>query len=126
MGFQFQRRINIGEGWGVNLSKSGMSLSFRSKYGSINGNGFSLRTGIPGLSYRFRAKKGSEAALIVSLIMLAFALIPMAVNVCLILISCMFQLFLFSYWLVIVVPLKMVIWLILTLTDYYKFIKKNG
>ena len=36
MGFQFQRRINIGEGWGVNLSKSGMSLSFRSKYGSIN------------------------------------------------------------------------------------------
>lgn len=52
MGFTFYNRINIAKGVGINISKSGLSTSFRGKYGSFGSNGFSVRTGIPGLSFR--------------------------------------------------------------------------
>jgi hypothetical protein len=52
MGFRFQKRINFGSGFGLNLSKSGVRASFRTKRGSIGSNGFSIKTGIPGFSYR--------------------------------------------------------------------------
>lgn len=52
MGFRYQKRINLGKGIGLNLSKSGVTPSFRSKKGSVSSKGFSVRTGIPGLSYR--------------------------------------------------------------------------
>ena len=60
MGFRYQRRI--GKGLGLNLSKSGISTSYRTKYGSIGSKGFSLRTGIPGLT--FRSRKSGDAALV--------------------------------------------------------------
>lgn len=52
MGFRFQRRIKLGRGWGLNTSGSGASLSHRSRHGSVGTRGFSVRTGIPGLSFR--------------------------------------------------------------------------
>lgn len=52
MPFRYYRRIGNSTGWGLNVSKSGVSTSYRSKYGSIGTNGFSIRTGIPGLSFR--------------------------------------------------------------------------
>ena len=52
MGIRYQKRINLGKGAGLNLSKSGVSASYRTKYGSIGPKGFSIRTGIPGLTYR--------------------------------------------------------------------------
>ncbi len=52
MGFRFQKRINLGKGFGFNISKSGISPSLRTKSGSISSKGFSVRTGIPGVSYR--------------------------------------------------------------------------
>lgn len=58
MGFRFYRRINLGSGLGLNLSKSGIGTSIRSKHGSIGSSGFSIRTGIPGSSYRQR-REGS-------------------------------------------------------------------
>jgi len=65
MGFRYQRRINLGGGAGLNLSKSGISASYRTKYGSIGPRGFSLRTGIPGLTFRSgRGSKGSGAAIV--------------------------------------------------------------
>lgn len=54
MGFIFQRRLNLGQGIGFNVSKSGVSPSVRTKYGSIGSKGFSVRTGIPGFYYRKR------------------------------------------------------------------------
>ena len=48
MGFQFYRRINLGNGLRRNLSKSGIGASVRDKHESIGFSGFSIRTGIPG------------------------------------------------------------------------------
>jgi len=52
MGIRYQKRVNLGKGVGLNVSKSGVSASVRTKYGSIGPKGFSIRTGIPGLTYR--------------------------------------------------------------------------
>ena len=70
MGFRFHRRINLGNGVGINVSKSGISSSLRTKYGSISSKGFSLRTGIPGLTWRggFGGKNGGAAILLLILV----------------------------------------------------------
>lgn len=52
MGFRFSKRINLGKGFGINISKSGISPSVRTKLGSFSKKGFSLKTGVSGLSYR--------------------------------------------------------------------------
>jgi len=52
MGFRFFKRINLGKGIGINISNFGISSSFRNKRGSISIKGFSIKTGIPGVSYR--------------------------------------------------------------------------
>lgn len=52
MAFKFNKRIKLGKGLGLNLSKSGISTSYKTKRGSVSSKGFSIRTGIPGLSYR--------------------------------------------------------------------------
>ncbi len=52
MGLQFNRRIRLGKNIGLNISKSGISPSIRTKWGSLNPKGFSIRTGIKGLTYR--------------------------------------------------------------------------
>jgi hypothetical protein len=52
MGFRFYKRINFGKGFGLNISNSGISPSVRTKIGSFSTKGFSIRTGIPGVSYR--------------------------------------------------------------------------
>jgi hypothetical protein len=75
MGFRLQRRIPLGKGLGVNVSGSGTSVSLRSRFGSLSPRGFSLRTGIPGLSYRsgFRTGRGRKGGADL-LVMLLFAL----------------------------------------------------
>ena len=77
MGFRFQRRINLGKGAGLNLSKSGVSTSVRTRYGTIGSKGFSVRTGVSGLTYRSRYRKGSDAGLIVLLMLAVVALLPL-------------------------------------------------
>lgn len=52
MAFRFQKRIKLGKGFGLNISKSGISSSYRSKRGSISKKGISVKTGVPGLTYR--------------------------------------------------------------------------
>lgn len=76
MSFRYQRRIHLGQGVGLNLSKSGVSSSIRTRWGSFGSKGFSLRTGIPGLTYRKQrgSKKGDGSWLIV-LVLIAFALV---------------------------------------------------
>ncbi|MTI24997.1 DUF4236 domain-containing protein [Fulvivirga kasyanovii] len=59
MSFRYQRRINLGKGSHLNISKSGASFSKRTKFGSVGSRGFSIKTGIPGLSFRKRWGKSS-------------------------------------------------------------------
>jgi hypothetical protein len=66
MGFRFQKRINLGKGFGLNISKSGVSPSLRTKSGSISSKGFSVKTGVPGISYR-KSYKSSGCLLMILL-----------------------------------------------------------
>lgn len=52
MGFRFQKRIKLTKNLGVNLSKSGITPSYRTQKGSISTKGYSVRTSIPGITYR--------------------------------------------------------------------------
>ena len=52
MGFRFQKRIKLGGGLGLNLSKSGISPSLRTKMGTFSKSGYSVKTPINGLRYQ--------------------------------------------------------------------------
>ena len=69
MGFRYQKRIKLGKGFGLNISKSSITPSYRNKRGSLSSKGYSIRTGIPGLSYRKTFSKSSKKGCI-ALIML--------------------------------------------------------
>ncbi|MFV8347693.1 DUF4236 domain-containing protein [Flavobacterium sp. ZB4P13] len=43
MSFRFQKRIKLGGGLGLNISKSGISPSLWTKGGTISNKGFSVR-----------------------------------------------------------------------------------
>lgn len=60
MGFRYQKRIKLGKGLGLNISKSGISPSFRTKKGSISSKGYSIRSGISGLTYRKTFSQSSK------------------------------------------------------------------
>ena len=81
MGFRFQKRVSLGGGLGLNISKSGVSPSYRTRHGSISPRGFSFRTGVAGLTYRSgfggRSRKGNSGDAIL-LLFAAFWLIIMA------------------------------------------------
>jgi hypothetical protein len=89
MGFRFQRRINLGGGWGLNTSGSGGSLSRRTRHGSIGTKGFSLRSGIPGLSYRQSWGKNSGA--VVAVAALVMAVVAIAVQILIVLVPLIWQ-----------------------------------
>ena len=65
MSFRFQKRVKIGKGLGVNISKSGITPSYRSKKGSVSSKGYSVRTGIPGLNYRKSFSKSSKSGCVI-------------------------------------------------------------
>lgn len=52
MSLRFNKKINLGKGLGINISKSGITPSYRSKRGSLSYKGYSVRTGIPGLTHK--------------------------------------------------------------------------
>jgi hypothetical protein len=60
MGLRFYRRTNLSHGLGLNFSKKGVSWSIRTKYGSFGPKGYSIKTGIKGLTYQKRYKKSSN------------------------------------------------------------------
>jgi hypothetical protein len=73
MGLRYYRRINLGKGRGINVSKSGLSASVRTKWGSYGTKGYSIRSGIPRLSYRSSSgKNGAMGWLIILLFAGAF------------------------------------------------------
>ena len=58
MGVRFYKRL--GGAAGFNISKSGISASVRTGMGSFGTKGYSIRTGIPGLSFRGSWGSGSS------------------------------------------------------------------
>jgi len=72
MSFRYNKRIKLGKGFGVHVSKSGVTPSYRSKRGSISSKGYSVRTGIPGLTYRKTFSKAKNSG---CLVMLLFILV---------------------------------------------------
>jgi len=78
MGIRIQKRIGGNKGLGLNVSGSGLSSSYRSTYGSVSSRGFSIRSGIPGLTFRsgwgVGKNKGSGAAIILVMIAAGFIL----------------------------------------------------
>lgn len=69
MGFRYQKRIGGNKGWGWNVSKSGISSSYRGKHGTFGSKGFSIKTSIPGLTYRhyYSRKKDNGVGCMVGL-----------------------------------------------------------
>ena len=74
MGFRFQKRINLGGGFGLNVSKSGIRPSVRTKSGTIGTKGFTVRTGIPGVGYK--KSYGKSGCLVILILLLC---LPIAV-----------------------------------------------
>lgn len=68
MGIRIQKRIKLGKGFGINLSKRGASISYRGKRGSIGSKGYSIKTPIKGVSFR-----GGGCLLIFVIILSLFA-----------------------------------------------------
>lgn len=75
MALRYQKRINLGKGVGLNVSKSGISTSIRTKAGSIGTRGFSLKIGIPGLSYRGSFGKSALPIMLTYFVIMAVLLI---------------------------------------------------
>lgn len=67
MGFRFQKRIKLGKGLGLNISKSGISPSIKTKRGSISSKGYSIRTGISGFTYLKNFKKSRNGGCLIVL-----------------------------------------------------------
>jgi hypothetical protein len=114
MGFRFQRRIRIGRGTYVNASGSGLSMSQRTSWGSIGTRGVSVRTGIPGLTWRTSWGRsggaGGVAMLIVGgVVVMFYATIAMLW---------------LSYWMLLV-GFEVARWLVLTCIDLYRYFAHN-
>jgi hypothetical protein len=77
MGLGFKKRVNLGGGLGLNITKSGISPSIRTKVGSISTKSFSVRTGISGVSYRknFSASKNSGCMIFLTVLGILILLI---------------------------------------------------
>lgn len=70
MAFRFNKRVSLGKGLGLNISKSGITPSYRSKRGSVSSKGYSVRTGIPGLTYRKTFSKSKNSGCLVMLLVI--------------------------------------------------------
>ncbi|UZO81532.1 DUF4236 domain-containing protein [Aquimarina sp. ERC-38] len=73
MAFKFNKKIKLGKGFGVHISKSGITPSYRNKRGSLSSKGYSVKTGIPGVTYRKTFSKSKQSGcLLIFLVLLGF------------------------------------------------------
>src|SRR5215469_5095729 len=121
MGFRFQRRLNLTRGMGLNISKSGVSPSFRTRYGSLGTKGFSVRTGIPGLTYRQGFRGKSDAGLIVALIMVVIALLPFLIQLLIVIARVLWEIAAWFVRIFIIAPFNLVSWGAQSLADYVAY-----
>jgi hypothetical protein len=110
---------------GLNISKSGISPSVRTEVGTISSRGFSIRTGIRGLSYRQSFGNSSDGAGFVVLLLVVFvALLPVfiqmvigAVQIAWVLVVSVVRIF-------IVAPYNVMLWAIQNAGDYINYRRK--
>ena len=124
MGFRFQRRLNYGSGLGMNLSKSGASPSLRSRAGAISAKGFSIRTGIPGLSLRRSWGKGSDGAIFGMLALVAVLAINTFAFVLSLAMKVLFALLgiaISGVWFLVAVAVNICAWVSLTTYDFFRY-----
>ncbi|NQT63596.1 MAG: DUF4236 domain-containing protein [Candidatus Marinimicrobia bacterium] len=122
MSFRIQRRMNLGSGLGLNLSKSGASPSIRTKFGSVGAKGFSLRTGIKGLYIRQSWGKGVDGAIIGILVTMLMIVMNIGISITFF----MLKIALYVGWFLFAVAFNVVGWIVLTLYDiiYYLIFKR--
>lgn len=70
MGFRFQKRVKLGGGLGLNISRSGISPSLRTKAGTLSAKGVSVRTGVKGVSYNKTFKRTNNTGCLVVIFLL--------------------------------------------------------
>jgi hypothetical protein len=75
MGLVIRKRINLGQGFGLNASRRGISSSLRMPLGSIGSRGYSVRSGIPGVYYRGSWKKSGCIVFLLPLLLPFFILL---------------------------------------------------
>lgn len=75
MAFRFQKRVRLSKGLGVNISKSGITPSYRNKRGGLSTKGYSIRTGIPGLTFRKTFSKSNSRGCLMLLVLPLFIIL---------------------------------------------------
>lgn len=95
MGLRFYKRVKINDNIGLNLSKTGVSASLKSRFGSIGPKGFTLKTGIPGLSLKssFKNANGKGLANLIIFILIVGLLV--------LVLTIIWNLLLALYWMVV-------------------------
>lgn len=125
MGFRFQRRLNLGSGLGLNLGKTGASVSGRTFFGSIGTGGFSVRSGFPGFGYRKPFGRG-VAGLLVGLVVLGVMVVVNLVLL-LIIVGASVALVLFQLlWCAALVSVKLLVWATLTVADFARYMLERS
>lgn len=74
MSFRFQKRIKLGGGLGLNLSKSGISPSLRTSKGTISSKRLSVKTGISGVTYQKNFSKAKNSGCLLLFVFSGFLL----------------------------------------------------
>ena len=121
MGFRFQRRINLTRGMGLNISKSGVSTSLRTRFGTIGSKGFSFRTGIPGLSYRHRFRKSSDGALVAVFVLALIALLPIIFAMLAVAARLTLLVGVWAVRILIIAPINILTWMVQSAVDYTRY-----
>jgi hypothetical protein len=75
MGFRYNKRINLGKGMGLYVGKKGITPSYSGKRGSLSSKGYTLKTGIPGLTYRKSFSKSKNSGCLLLLLLPGTALL---------------------------------------------------
>ena len=78
MGFNYNKRIKLGKGFGLHISKSGITPSYRTKRGSLSSKGYSIKTGIPGVIFKRNCKKPKGNGCLILLILSSVLLLTTA------------------------------------------------
>lgn len=75
MSFRFQKRIKLTNNLGLNVSKTRIRPSIKTKAGSLNSKGFAVKTGISGISYRKNFSKSSKGCAGIFVLVISITLI---------------------------------------------------
>ncbi|MBU2998152.1 DUF4236 domain-containing protein [Cellulophaga baltica] len=81
MSFRFNKRVKIAKGLGININKSGITPTVRTIKGSVSSKGYSIRTGIPGLTYRKTFSKAKNSGCLVIVLSMISVVLFLVVKV---------------------------------------------